>query len=358
MKDRLENPPLLASYFDLHTDRGPLHARATADLGRRYLAGEPIPPYQVVTPGQFRQAISFDFPHLAGINVPQDLPIARRSAEWNFLCAEVSCWKSMGLERKITVARVLSRLGFWATLAALPLPAGDSATGSTTLDHLRLSYGHCMARLIVGGPDPRLAAEARQLLGALAENRDFPVPVRISAAVNLVVDHARTDHSMVELLRWQNLARSLLETAPSGTLSLLMLSAYWRGISFIPFQRSDHTEAARMLDAAENYARRALAESAEERHLLVLENLRLVLMTRARAAVAAKDWESAEDFYRALTLHDPLDSKSHVLLADFFVTRGRLIQARQCYRTAARLGAPCTQYARAQADRCAAAESL
>ena len=33
---------LLAAYFDLRTDEGPLHARSVADVGRRFLAGQPI----------------------------------------------------------------------------------------------------------------------------------------------------------------------------------------------------------------------------------------------------------------------------------------------------------------------------
>ncbi|MGW6459825.1 hypothetical protein ACWF94_28505, partial [Streptomyces sp. NPDC055078] len=346
MSDR-PAPSLLAAYFDLHTDRGPLHARATADLGRRYLAREMLPPYQVITPGGFRRTLSPGAPGAVyspgpldrsgaaysprsldrsgaaysprSAEDPRQLPAAHRSAEWACLCRELDHWSSLDVDRQLSVARVLGRLGFWSTVDALPTPA----TAPMTVEHLKLSYWRCVARQIASGPDPRIAAGARALLVALARSTRFPAAARLSAAINLVVDHARSDRSMAEMLRWQGLARSLIDAAPSNNFSILLLSAYWRAVSFIPFHRSDHAEVRRMLDESERLAHRAVGEAGDDRYLLALENVRLVLMTRGRASAAAGDRVSAEGYFRTLVGHDPLDAMSHVLLADFLAAQGR-----------------------------------
>uniref|UniRef100_A0AAU2JW13 Tetratricopeptide repeat protein n=1 Tax=Streptomyces sp. NBC_00049 TaxID=2903617 RepID=A0AAU2JW13_9ACTN len=349
-------PFLLASYSDLRTARGPLHARATADLGRRYLAGEPLPPFQVVTPGNLRRALADDLPGATRVDDPRHLPDAPRSAAWALLCTELDGWHALPTARMHTTAKVLTRLGFWAALAGLPLPPPPRPSApAARLEHLGLVHRHGVARLVAGWPGPPTAADSRGVLTALADDRELPPAARLGAALNLLVGHARSDRSMPDVLHWRRRAEALLRDAPPSEVSPTLRSAYWRAVSFVPFLRGDHTEVRRMLDESERLAREEVREAGPSRALLARENLRLVLMTRARAASGAGDPQRAEGCFRALVRCDPLDSTSHVLLADFLVTRDRVAEALAGYRRAARLGAPWTAYARAQAARCAEA---
>ncbi|MDQ0941144.1 hypothetical protein [Streptomyces sp. V1I1] len=341
------NDSVLAAYFDLETDQGPLHARAVADIGRRYLAGRLLPPYQVVTSGNFRQSLAVAFPRWAHVHDPRGLPEPSRSAAWALLCQELNDWDSLEDSRCLSVAKVLARLGFWHTLAGLaPARNGDPES----LVHVRLEILHYTAAQVTRGMAPNLAARTTELLVRVAENHRFPANARLSAAINLLVKHARSDRTMSEMLHWQNAAERLMGDPPEGGFSALMLSACWRGMSFVPFFLSDHSEVRRQLDLSEHYARLESADSVQGAYLHP-ENLRFVLISQSKAAEAAGDRRTAELYLRKVVRLDPLDTASHVLLADNLVISDRLALARRSYRTAAGLGGPYASYAAAQMAR-------
>lgn len=338
----------LAAYLDLNSSHGPLHARAVADTGRCYLAGLPLPPYQFSPSATFRAALAEE----AGerkpvVRDPRYRPAVHRSAAWQRLCTDLDAWQCLSTAQQLDVSTVLARLGFWTTLAGLPLLGG-----APTQDALRLAHRRCVAQRMVTGGDPEVTRRLRSLLRVQAEDDSLPLPVRLGAAVNLVVEHARSAGSPAALAHWQSAARALVAQAPPGTFSDILLSAYWRGLSFVPFHHGDHDWVREMLDAAERLAHAALRTARPERRLLARENHRLVLMTRARAAQARGCRGKTEHYLRAAIRADPRDPVSHVQLADFLVLTGRLRDAQGSYRRAAALGAPCTAYARAQAVNC------
>lgn len=339
----------LAAYHDLDSGHGPLHARAVADTGRRYLAGLPLPPYQSFPPASFRTALDAEAAERAvAVRDPREHPADCRSAAWQRLCSELDDWQRLDATRQLAVATVLARLGFWITLAGLPVPGGTSG------DALRLAQWHCVARRLTAGDDHTVTGRLRRLLRAQAEDDDLPLPLRLGAAVGLVVEHARSDASVAAMTHWQSVAQALVTRAPWGTYSDILLSAYWRGVSFVPFHQDDHDQVGRMLDASERLARAALRAAGPERGLLARENLRLVLLTRARAAQSRGRREETGEYLRAAVRADPQDPATQVRLADFLVLVGRLHEAAGHYRRAAELGAPCTRYAREQMSNCRA----
>jgi hypothetical protein len=345
---------LLAAYFDLRTDEGPLHARSVADVGRRFLAGQPIPAYQCVTGSGLRRLIAADAPELPNIDDPRELARPRRSLEWQHLCDQLSSWDDLADERRLATAQVLFRLGFWQSLALLPLtmPGPDARPEAVGWQLARIRYSAGMK--LQGRDDFVLPPELRDVFVRLARDDGSPLAKRLGAAVNLLVHHARYEPSRREVARWHDLARGLVDAASPDDLSLVLLSAYWRGISFAPFFDDDHEQVARMLDEAELAATRAVGQAEPDQRVLALENLRLVLMTRARAAAGADDQIAEESYVRRLARLDPLDSHAHVVLADFLFKAGRIDEARSSYLAAARLGAPFTEFAQLQALRCAA----
>jgi HEXXH motif-containing protein len=346
-RDPRTRPPLtarlLGSYFDLHSDAGPLHARIAADLGNRLLSGRPISAYQTVLPARLRMSISQDCPDLPVLSDPRELPTRQRTPQWSFLCVQLERWDKLGPAEQLRVARVLARLGFWKSVASLPVRHGTPSGG---LDQRRLAYLHCTALLNTHSAEPGIGQEAYRIQASLAEDPGLPFQARLSAAVNVTVVHARFGRDLVQSARWKRLAETLVKEAPPGDISDLLMSAYWRGVSLVPFFEQRHDLVADMLDEAEWLARRAAAEPARDQWLLAAENLHLVLEARAWAADSANDEEAALRYYRELLKLDPLDSKGFVRIGDFYRMHGKYESATRAYEKAAILGAPYTAHAR------------
>lgn len=334
---------MLAAYFDLCSEQGPLHARATADLGRRLLEGSPFPPYQVVIPAGLRAGIAVDCPDLPALSDPRQLPVRQRSGPWSFLCTELDQWDRLNVVERLRATRVLARLGFWTHVASLPI-RHDSA--ECTLDELRLIALHCRALRVTRGATPELSAEEFRIQRAVAADPRLPVHARLSAAVNATVMHGRSGSPPADVWESAELAQRLAAQAPPGELSDLLLSAYWRGISFAPLAEGNHRGVAEMLQESEGLAVRAVTTSAPEQQLLSAENLCLVLETRGQAAELADDAQSAGQYFAELTYQDPLDARCFVRLGDFYLGHGEFTAACHAYRRAALLGAPHTAYAR------------
>lgn len=326
---------MLAAYFDLRSDHGPVHARIVGLMGRCLARGDPIPACQTVTPSGLRDAIALDAPDLPLINDPRELPTTRRSPEWSHLCDLVSHWDDLRPDDRLRVARVLHKLGLWATLLTLRVPPGSD----TTLVRLRRTA----ALKVRGEDDFPIPPSMYEIYAATAYDTGAPLGERLSAAVNLAAHHGRNDRSPDEIAPWAGLAMRLLETGAPGPV---LASAAWRAISFLPYYRNDHTAVREMLDEAE---RLALAALGMGEHLIAVENLRVLYQTRGRAA---RDEPIAGHYYRRAVDLDPDDPQTHVTLGDHLLRTGRPDQAYEVFAVAADLGAPYTRYARARMEAC------
>jgi HEXXH motif-containing protein len=342
------NPPppltatILTAYSDLRSERGPLHAQVTADLGSRLLQGSPFPPYQVVTPAGLRASIAADWPGLRTLSDPRQMQPRQRSAPWSFLCDELDGWDRLDLAEQLRAARVLARLGFWALLASLPVRHDPI---NCPLDGLRLMALHCTALRTVRGATAELGAESFRIQRSIAANPDLPVSARLSAAVNATVMHGRSGSHPAAVWECVGVAQQLVSQAARGELSDLLLSAYWRGISFAPLAEGNHRLVAEMLDESERIARQAVASTTPEQRLLTAENLHLVLETRGQAAGLSNDARSA-DYFAEFARRDQLDARAFTRLGDYFLSHNEYTRADHAYRRAALLGAPFTAYAR------------
>jgi tetratricopeptide (TPR) repeat protein len=239
----------------------------------------------------------------------------------------------------------------WRIWAGVCGPAARSPPSSRSA-RCRLAYLHCTALLNVHGTDPQAADEARRILAGIAADADLHIPARLSAAINLIVLHAHSHQPRERLRSWQHTANRLVDEASPDECGRLLMSAYWRAVSFIPFLEGDHGETQDMLGEAERLAHLAVVEAAQaNRYVVAAENLGLVLDTRSRAAEAAGDADQALRCCRDSTELDPLDSKALVRLADCLLWTRDVDGARRAYADAAHLGAPYTSYASAQVNR-------
>ncbi|MCQ8772081.1 tetratricopeptide repeat protein [Streptomyces telluris] len=343
---------LLTSYFDLETPGGPLHAKCTADVGRRLAEGLPIPVYQIASLGLLREALKAEQPAQPNPDDPRDLPKAMRSAPWNHLCDMADNWGDLSVLDRSRLVTALAKLGFWNSVADL-VPADG---GGSSLDALRLAYFRHNADAQLA-PDARSAAaafvRARSVMETIARSEDFDPVVRYGAAAHMIVLCAKgeKEKALADMRHWLQAADAVAARA-GKEMEPLHTSIYWRGVAFIPFFEGNHAEVKRQLELSEKYAMEAVEAADADTRLLALENVHPVLETSGRSAKARGDIDGAEQFYRRMTEWDPLDPKAHVRLADFLMGENRVAEARDAYSTAARLGAPYASYAHCQAARC------
>ncbi|MBL7258380.1 tetratricopeptide repeat protein [Paractinoplanes lichenicola] len=333
---------MLAAYFDLRSDRGPVHARIVGLMGRCLARGDPIPVCQTVTPSGLRYAISLDTPDRPMIDDPRSLPPAQRSPEWTRLCELIEDWDSLDLPDRLRVTRVLHKLGLWGVILRLAPPRPSSTSDDAawrTLTRLR----HMAALKARGEDDFPVPLDMYETYAQVARDPHAQLEERISAAVNLAAHHGRNDRTPDDIAPWAILAMRLLD---DGSPSPLLASAAWRAICFLPYYRNDHLAVATMLDEAERLALIALRTADR---LIAVENLRVLHQTRGRAA---RDPATAEDHYRRAVELDPDDPQTHVTLADHLLRQRRPDEAYEVFATAADLGAPYTGYSRSRMAQC------
>lgn len=339
---------VLDAYNDLSTDAGPIHARSVAEAGRHLLAGEPVPLYQINTPSLLRRYLAAETGPGCAVSDPREVAAEHRGPAWSLLCERIEDWPTLDAGIRMNVAAVLTKLGFWETVLRI---VPDTVSVTRSPDHARLAYFRCNAALKAHGPTRETLGRAQGVMAEIARS-GLPVPNRLSAAVNLIVHHAKSDRSPSQLRIWHELADTLVRQADPDEIGPVRLSLYWRGVSFLPFFAGDHHEVRAMLDRAEELGREAVDRATPAERLLAAENMHPLLETRGRAANAAGDRETAERYYRELVAHDPYDAKTHIRLGDHLLADRRPEEARRHYQDAAVLGVPYTAYAHTQAARC------
>ncbi|MFI5536357.1 tetratricopeptide repeat protein [Nocardia sp. NPDC051900] len=286
-----------------------------------------------------------DEPSSPYLEDPRHLPIDQRSDPWQCMCDLIDDWASLEPTQQLDVARVLAKLAFWKFLADL---VGQEEFAQQTSETLALSYLGAFARSLLDPHDMQAATRVAEIGIARATNEQLSLQTRLASAVNLTVHHVRKRRDDAEVRKWFAYSQMLWSSADAESLPWILKSAYWRGISFIPYRAGYHESAAEMLDRAEECAVAALEQSTEDDRILAVENFHPLFETRGRAAWDAGDLRTAEKYYRRLIDHDPLDSKAHARLADFLLRTGRHSEARKQYLEVLALGAPCTIYARRQ----------
>lgn len=348
---------LLRPYLDLGGDGGPVHARATASLGGTLLDdGVPERPFQGNTHSELRPRLLDEVARPAyDVDWPADLPDDLRSPGWEALVEGVASWAAAPPLRRLKVVGLLNRLGLWhATLRLVPAPSEADLAHDDQVAALALP--RVVAAFKVGGAAVR--DDVERTFAALATRAGGPPSLRLSAAVNLVVHHAKLGGDPIAVARWAEVAagaRAAVDAAGTGPgagtgFHAIAASAYLRGVSYVPFLDGRPQEAAAMLDDAEALAREALADPAARLH--AEENLHAVLETRSKEALAARELDLALQRATALTDHDPLDAKVWLQRGDVEAAAGSTASALGSYRRAARLGAPATGAAWRKAGTC------
>jgi tetratricopeptide (TPR) repeat protein len=331
---------LFRPYYDLGTGRidPPAHVVAVelAWLALRLPPGQ-RPPVQYRPGSAFRRRIT-SVPGLtryAG-GSPADLAPRWRTRRWEELCDMVESFSMLAPAAQAAVTTLLSTLGYYELLADMEdgVALGEPDSLVTVL---RVAGAHAAL-------DHTVESQLRsaRILQAIEESDDLPVRARLSAAISLVVLHARGALlSREQVTHYSRIAaRHVRLLSPDDDwLDALSVSTFWRAVSFEPYLAKDVAATREQLDLAERYARSLPETTAVQRQLRML-NFHPLLETRSIEAAWAGDLDRAIGYATEMAERDPADGKAHIRLGDLRARKGEKQSALSAYLAATVLGAP------------------
>ncbi|MDB5960973.1 MAG: hypothetical protein JWP59_2267 [Massilia sp.] len=345
-----------ASFLRIYTDldkakAAPLHAQGVAYSFTELLtdASETVS-FQNNAPSFLRRILARETRE-EGVDVlsPYIAALVRPSPMWRKLIEWLDGWDDLDELKRIRVARLVNRLGFYKFNHGFLTEERVSRVGDQSLRSDLVSL-RGVAAFKCG---LSLASVEHQLAESVDIGSGIPA-VRAAAEIYLAVHHAKITRNRDELARWASLARqTFLEyiQTSAGANDILFRSIFFRGFAYVPFVNKDGTKASYMLDEAENAAHEAIA-SASINTIASRENLFAVIETRIQEARALGKRELAVDRSRQLVELDPLDPRSHIHLGETLLELEGSEAALTAFLKAASVGAPHTPRALSLAADC------
>lgn len=346
---------LLQPYLDLapaHTP--PLHALGV-EISYAQLVDEELPFFAPQTHPQARfRAVFLTETRLEAYRVehPAQLANELRTRRWQRLVEIIEDAADATTELRLRLAVCLNALGLYGATTAVVRPVPDAdIVRAPSAALLAMKRAHAAWK---ANPHETNERENVRVLELAARTRGAGQHhVRLRAAVTLAVYFAkRRRRDEAAVAKWRRVAaREYARLRPDEDWrDILYASAFWRGVSFLPFIAGDHEVTRRELDCAEAFARSA-DTSVEVRRMLADQNLHPLLETRTKEALWAGDRDLAVARARELVRLDPFDPKVHVALGDV-LGDDDVEAALASYRAAARLGPPFTALAYFRIGRC------
>jgi tetratricopeptide (TPR) repeat protein len=308
---------------------------------------------QRLMPPSFRKTITNDcgLPQY-DVASPDDLPEELKTDRWRLMCSWIRNISQLSPDGKLTLSRALLGLGFHRFLRDLfPPPSSDVVACDENAANLALVRAHAGAALALdsGG---ELDLREYALIAEHAAHGSLP---QLWAVVNLVVDTAKELKRMDLTERWcAAVDKTLTAWRPFDDFERdVVLSRVHRATAFRPFLQGKRTETSGEMELAERYALGAIDVARTPKEQLVArENLMTTLESRGKEALAFGHLDLAEDRTRRMLELDQLDPKNFLELGDLLVRRGKIEEALDAYRWAARLGPPATATAWYMAGQC------
>jgi hypothetical protein len=280
---------------------------------------------------------------------PCDVPKAVRTPQWSLLCEYLQGWRDLDAGRQLDVLWLLNRMGLFSAIFKYAVTERSSAGLAD-----EFQAGHMLMRGVAAlafYADGAMALDVRELELVAAE-----APCGSWAATEATYLLAQTN------LRFRGdvhggaywVARhksNVDETSSDSHNRCMLLSRYFRLRAFIPqLEKKFEQMTADMAQAAEYAGQmdKGTPETLAEWYMLTAA----CMESRLKEALLLGDLELAEHRARLLVNHTPSDARSWLELGQVLVEVGKVGEALNAYRAAARFGPPGTEVARFMAGQC------
>ena len=315
---------------------------------------------QRLMPNSFRQELTKEIglPRY-DVQDPRELPPELTTERWRCLNDHLESFPRLLPMEQILTAKLLLSLGFHSLVRVL-IPEHPPAAMRSHEEFAQLAVIRAHAGSLDNGFEP-------SKYEIIALNAPQGHPARVEAAIALITAAARVVRNAELAVKWSKHAKQAL--SDSGFRNLgefehhLIMSRVYRATALAPYLRlaipSNAKAMTEEMDLAEHHARHLLSisrtheEGPAERNLSVArENLMIVLLGRAKEAIALGDLDLAEERSLEMVTYDQLDPVNFLELGDVLMLRKKTEEALEAFRQAALLGSPGIPRARYMMGRC------
>ncbi|MDZ8256990.1 tetratricopeptide repeat protein [Nostoc sp. ChiQUE01b] len=341
-------------YFDL----GPLNGGRPHHYGiefsyRSLVNNTPLPySVQVNISPFFRESLIKETGMLQyQVDHPLKLVKELRTERWENLCEYLSNYQELPNLTKLRVMNLLRSLCFHRIVKEyIPEMAGSVIASNVEL--AALAWCRALSSLISHFDDRTF--DYIKEIEAIATHAPSGSRVKINAALQLVVEYAKTFGDLAAAEFWcEAVTKEIQDLKPSlnDFEYNLLMSIYYRSVSFVPFLRRDKQKVVEEMDLCESYARSLTCEN-EVQQVVARENLSLCIESRSKEAIWLNNLDLAEERVRLIVQMEPLEPRYHLELAEVLTKQSKLEEAAKVYRSATRLGPPGTPVAWFMAGQC------
>jgi tetratricopeptide (TPR) repeat protein len=289
--------------------------------------------------------------HQYRIKNPISLPDELQTERWKKLCDFLVNYNELETSTRVKVVNTLRSLCFHeAVLDYVPRMSASEISSSTEL--AALAWCRAVSNRFIhydysGTPD--LNEIENIAINAPRESR-----TRINASLLLVVEYANSSKDVESAEFWRSFAENIIQEIRPDLSDFeynLLMSVYYRSVSFVPFLHNDKDRLIEEMDLCEFHGKNLFCES-EHQQIIARENFNLLTESRAKEALWLGDVDLAEERTRLLVQREPLDPRYHLELGEILIKQHKIEESLKIYRSAARLGPPGTQIAWFMAGQC------
>jgi tetratricopeptide (TPR) repeat protein len=287
------------------------------------------------------------------IDNPRDLHPALRSERWDQICEFLENYQDLNISTRIYVIDLLLSLCFHRAVPEY-IPKMPALEISRQAPLAKLAYYRAMANLM-SCPDAGNLDNLREF-EHIAHYAVSGSTARLNATNMLTILNIKTFRELQagEFWKTQSIQElDNLEASLDDFSFIYQSSVLHRAIVLIPLFCQDRGGVVREMDACQALAEKLLEICQDEvQEIAAHENLTTVFESRTKEALWLGDVDLAEMRARQVVDRDPYYPKYRLQLGEVLLKKGKIDEAANMYRSAARLGPPGTPIAWFMAGQC------
>ncbi|MEI2578572.1 tetratricopeptide repeat protein [Scytonema sp. PRP1] len=300
---------------------------------------------QVILPSSFRESLLKETGMLQyQVNHPLQIANELRTERWNKLCDYLTCYHELQTVTKLRAMNLLGSLCLHQTvLEYVPEMSGSEIASDPVL--AALAFCRAISSLLLRSESSNL--NNLEEFEIIANNAPHGSRVRLSAALQLVVQYAKTFRNLASAEFWRSIAAKEIQDIKPYIDDFgyrLLMSVYYRAVVFVPLLHGDKDKVIEEMDLCEFYAKNLSCKN-EVQEIVANENRNIVLESRTKEALWLGDIDLAEERARQLTQMDTLDPRYRLELGEILIKQRKIEEAAKVYASATRLGPPGTAIA-------------
>jgi tetratricopeptide (TPR) repeat protein len=285
------------------------------------------------------------------VSNPLELPEELQTDRWRKLCEYLSHYHELPDLIKLRVMNLLRSLCFHqAVLEYIPEISASEISKNPEL--AALAWCRTLCSFITHFDNNTY--DYLNDIELVANNAPSGSRIKVNAALQLVVEYTKYFGDIQSGEFWREVASKeiqLLKPSLNDFEYNVLMSNYYRSVSFIPFVHKDKEKVIEEMNLCEFHGRNIVCEN-HIQEVVAREVLCLLTESRSKEAIWLGDLDLAEERVRLIVELEPLETRYHLELAEILLKKGKIEDAANVYHSATKLGPPGTPVAWFMAGQC------